>query len=105
MRTLQQPRTVDASVYLQVEPTWRDGRWERDANGELVLDGAKVARMTLGRPPRPKPGTVLVKVVLRLPAVAFLPLRPEAIVVVPEAMVEGVPLEVVAVDPGADGDP
>lgn len=90
--------TVDATFYAQVEPIW-SSYIPRD--GERSLNGARVITITQAKPKRPKGGTVLVKLTLRLPASAFLPLRPEAIVVVPEALTEGVPLEVIAEDPSS----
>lgn len=98
MTASQQPKTVDATVYLQVDPEWRAGYW-RDASDNLILGGAKVVRHTLQRPTKPKPGTVLVKVTLRVPAGAFLPLRPGAVVIVPESLTETTPVEVTVEDP------
>lgn len=91
-----QPAHIDATVYLQVEPTWYP-HWVYDANGERVLEGGKVMRATQTRPDKPIPGSVVCKVTLRMPATAFLPLRPEAVVVVPEGMTE--PITVEANDP------
>lgn len=91
-----QPKTVDATFYAQVEPEWRT--WGYQPNGDPVLTGAKVVTITQQRPKKPKPGTVMVKLTLRLPANAFLPLRPEAIVVVPETLTETT-VEVLADDP------
>lgn len=81
---------VDATFYAQVEPVWRY------TNGTLTsqsLRGARVVRLTQSHPSQPIGGTVLVKLTLRLPSKAFLPLRP-SVVVVPEADAEPVLLEV-----------
>lgn len=86
----------EATFYAQVEPEW--GRW-RDKNGDLNIVGAKVARMTQKRPESPIGGTVLVKLTIRVPNAAFLPLRPAAVVVIPEDMTETNPVEVVAENP------
>ena len=102
--TQPQPTSVDAEVYLQLAPQWSPAysTYWRDAAGNRILEGAKVVRHTLTRPERPAAGTVLVKVTLRLPAGAFLPLQPEAIVVVPDSMIVTTPLEVEATHPGGD---
>jgi hypothetical protein len=92
--------TVKATVYLQVEP-------ERtpyyDADDVRGIRGAKVVNATQKRSARPKGGTVEVKIAIELPKAAFLPLRPEATVVVPESLTAPHPVEVVAEDAnGAD---
>lgn len=91
---------VDATFYAQVEPEWSQLSYWGEA--DRPLRGAKVVRTTQQRPDRPKPGTVLVKLTIRIPAGAFYPLRPEAIVVVPETLTEPHPVEVVAEDPHAE---
>lgn len=85
----------DATFYVQVEPKWGYSY----AGMEPPLVGAKAVRMSQKKPGRPAPGTVMVKMTLRIPDAAFLPLRPEAVVVVPEDMVVTNPLEVSAEDP------
>lgn len=87
---------VDAITYLQVEPEW--SRWATRDSASEVRD-AKIVRATQNRPERPVPGTVLVKVTVRLPKSAFLPLRPEAVVVIPESLTEAHTIEVEAGDP------
>ena len=87
----------DATFYAQVEPEW--GSWTDPSTGDRRLRGAKVIRATQARPNKPKPGTVLVKLTLRIPSAAFLPLRPEAIVVIPVDMTEATSVEVMAEAP------
>lgn len=87
---------VDATFYAQVEPVWSD---YVNRDGDWVLRGAKVVNVTQKRPNRQKGGTVLLKLTVRVPAGAFLPLRPEAIVVIPEDMTVTAPVEVIAEDP------
>lgn len=89
---------VDATLYVQVEPEWG---WRPAGDEDRPVKAAKAIRMTQSRPDRPIPGTVLVKLTVRVPAAAFYPLRPEAIVVVPESMAVATPVEVVAEDPAA----
>lgn len=87
---------VDAITYLQVEPDW--GYYvKKDSPGDVR--GARIVRATQKRPDKPIAGTVLVKVTIRVPKAAFLPLRPEAIVVIPEDMTVATPIEVEAGDP------
>jgi hypothetical protein len=87
--------TVDAEVYLQVEP-----KFYGSMGGEPLVREAKVVGYTLTRPRRPRSGTVTMKMTLRLPKAAFLPLRPEAVVVVPADMVvANLPVEVEATSP------
>lgn len=90
---------VDATFYAQVEPTF--GRTWSSATSEWVdtVKDAKVVGLTQKRPERPRRGTVTVKLTIRVPEAAFLPLRPEAIVVIPEDMTVTTPLEVIAEDP------
>lgn len=89
---------VDATFYAQVEPDWSG--YASTSTGERALVGAKVKRITQARPERPAGGTVLVKLTLRLPDSAFRPLRPEAVVVVPESSTLATPVQVVAEHPG-----
>lgn len=99
-----QPASVDVPVYLLVEPTWGDRRrsWERDDQDRPILLGAKVTKATQGRPTVPRDGGVVMRLTLRVPAGAFLPLQPEAVVVVSMNDLETVMVE--AVDP-RDGEP
>jgi hypothetical protein len=71
--------------YLQVQP----GRlpWE-----------LKVVRVTQRRPSVVDADSVVIKVKLRVPVKAFEPLQPEAVVTVPEELVQH-PVEVEAADP------
>lgn len=102
----QQPANVEATFYAQVEPRWRDSYF-RDASGERILEGAAVVALTQTKPKKPRPGVVVTKLTLQFPAGAFLPLSPEAVVVIPESLATVVPLQVRAEHPGevtADGD-
>jgi hypothetical protein len=92
---------VDATFYAQVDPAWSS--WV-DRDGERVVQAARVDRITQGRPSRPKPGCVLVKLTIQLPKAAFYPLQPQAIVIVPDSMTELTPVEVEAEDPHAQDD-
>jgi len=71
------PEYVDAVCYAQVEPIW--GYESRGL--AKSLRGASVVRLTQSHPRQPIGGTVLVKLALRIPKEAFLPLRPPTLVV------------------------
>lgn len=88
----KQPTHVDVEVYLVAEPTWRDRRYWKDDQGRPVLEGAKVVKATQGRPSVSKDG-VVTKLTLRFPASAFLPLQPEAIVVIAPGDAETIQVE------------
>ena len=90
---------IDTTFYAQVEPTF--GRRYDHELGETVeyVKQAKVVAVTQNRPDRPRRGVVVTKLTIRLAEAAFLPLRPEAIVVIPEDMTAPYPIEVVAGDP------
>ncbi|MFF9565751.1 hypothetical protein ACF1AJ_20550 [Leifsonia sp. NPDC014704] len=90
--------SVRATVYLQVQPEYK--RWYGTANRDTAdaIDGAKVVGSTQNKSQKPKPGTVEVKITIEVPKGAFLPLRPEAVVVVPESMTQPHPVEVEALD-------
>lgn len=87
--------TVDATFFAQVDPDW----YQHNSWSDPHLRGAKVVTTTQKKPARPKGGTVLVKLTIRLPVAAFLPLRPEVVVVIPGNMTEVSPIEVIAEDP------
>jgi hypothetical protein len=91
--------TVKATAYLQVQPEysyWAKNRREFDKPGSI--QGAKVVGATQNRSQKPRQGTVEVKITIEIPKGAFLPLRPEAIVVIPEALTAPHPIEVEAAD-------
>ncbi|WP_193596101.1 hypothetical protein [Microbacterium sp. YJN-G] len=87
--------SVRATVYLQVAPEISRYYPRDDPRG---INGAKVVGSTQKRSSAPRAGTVEVKLTVEIPKAAFLPLRPEAIVVVPESMTTPHPIEVEAAD-------
>jgi hypothetical protein len=91
-------RTHDATFYVQIEPVWSP--WRKNTHGDKDLESIKAVAITQTRPKSQRPGTVLTKLTVRVPEAAFLPLRPEAIVVIPEDMLAAsLPIEVAAGDP------
>ena len=87
---------VDATFYAQIEPEFSS---YVSREGDRAVLGAKVVGLTQKRPERPRSGVVVTKLTVRIPKAAFLPLRPEAIVVIPEDMTAPYPIEVEAGDP------
>lgn len=92
---------VRATVYLQVEP--ERARYY-DADDPKSITAAKVVNSTQARSKKPKPGTVEVKLTIELPKAAFLALRPEAVVVIPENLTQPHPVQVEAIDPNTEGE-
>jgi hypothetical protein len=84
---------VDATFYVQIEPEFHR------VYGEERVRRIKAVGITQQRPERPRRGVVVTKLTIRLSEAAFLPLRPEAIVVVPDDMTSPYPIEVEAGDP------
>lgn len=83
---------ITTTVYLQVEP--------RKSIYSNRINSAAVVAHTLTKPARPKSGTVTVKLNLQIPIAAFLPLEPEATVVIPAALAPAnIPIVVEATDP------
>ena len=90
---------VRATVYLQVLPEytyWAKNRREFDKPASI--EGAKIVGYTQNKAQKPKPGTVEVKLTIEVPKGAFLPLRPESIVIIPESLTQPHPVEVEALD-------
>lgn len=86
---------IDVPVYLQVEPEYNN-YYEHDRI-ESIRHG-KVVGLTQKKSRKPRPNTVEVKVTLRIPKAAFLPLRPEAVIIIPESFTQPHPIEVEAQD-------
>jgi hypothetical protein len=85
----------DATVYLQLQADL----YRSTVSGGETVRSIKAVAVTQKRPERQRPGTVLVKLTVRVPDAAFLPLRPEAVIVVPEDMAAAAPIEVEAGEP------
>lgn len=78
-------KKVTATTYLQIVPTFT---WQGDNGTEERITGAKVVNATQNRPEAPRPGAIVVKIDVEVPARGFLPLSPSATVVVPESLVD-----------------
>lgn len=87
--------TVEVTAYLQLKPTsYRSGR----PTTPEQITGMKVIGITQKRSQNPQPGTVEVKLELRVPRKAFLPLLPSVVVEIPDSLTQAHPVEVSAVD-------
>lgn len=80
MGTGKQPETVECSGYVVLEPVW--SKWSRDTEDEPVLESIRATRLTKGRPTSAR--GMVCKVKFRAPGRAFLPLRPVAVIDIPE---------------------
>jgi hypothetical protein len=76
---------------------WREGTTYLQVRADGMY-GLKIVKATQRRPTVVEASCVVVKVKLRIPDGAFVPLEPEAVVTVPEELVQQ-PIEVEAVDP------
>ncbi len=85
---------IDATFYVQVVPEFSPYTYD----GEQRVTGAVARRITQTRPAKPVADAVLVKLTINLPKAAFLPLRPEAVVVVPADFLQSAPMYVDAED-------
>lgn len=99
--TQRRDEKVDATFYAQVEPVWG----YTYGGEQRPCKGAKVVTITQQRPNKPRGGTVLVKLTIRLPAGVFLPLQPEAVIEIPASLSETHPVEITASDPSAPAEP
>lgn len=94
--------THKATFYLQLEAVIATKfDFQRREQVEQV-QSIKATAITQSRPKKPRSGAVITKLTVEVPDGAFLPLRPEAIIVIPEGMTEQSPIVVEAVDP-SDG--
>jgi hypothetical protein len=99
----KQPKTVLAEAYLTIQPEWtpNTGYYSRDEEGHPILRGAKVTRVTQGRPSLQR-GGVATKIKFRIDASLLLPLRPEVLIDLHAGNAEVI--EVEAVHPGQEED-
>lgn len=82
----------ETTFYVQVEADVRT-----NYSGEYVRS-IKAVNLTQKRPTQPRPGAVMVKLTLRMPHEAFLPLSPEAVIEIPASLTERI-VEVEAIEP------
>lgn len=80
-----QPVNAEATAYLVIEPTWR--RYGEDADGNPILDGARITGVKQRLPKTTPPGSVAIKVKVRVPSGAFIPLVVDAVLDVPDSLI------------------
>lgn len=90
-------RNHTATFYVQLEPEFFG--WRDPETGERRVGSVKAVGITQKRPSKPKQGSVVVKLSVELPEAAFLPLRPEAVIRIPESLTQPYPIEITAEDP------
>ncbi|MGN8049573.1 hypothetical protein ACTJKO_07750 [Curtobacterium sp. 22159] len=95
-------KTVKATAFLQIEPEWSPLAYGSDRDNPASVRCAKAVAITQKRSKSPRPGTVEVKITIEIPAGAFVPLRPEATVVIPEELITAHPIVVEAADAGEE---
>lgn len=78
-------RADETTVFLQVEATGFTNRWDHSTRTNVDdIRGLRVAAINQKRPDKPKPGCIVVEVKIRMPIAAFLPMKPTAIVDIPD---------------------
>lgn len=75
------PETYKPSGYLVLEPV-------RARHGSRPIIGARMSRITQNKPTNLANGAVAVAITVQIPAAAFEPLKPAALIVVPEELVQ-----------------
>lgn len=90
------PGYREAVAYLQISKR-SPGPSQWVASRDAVVE-----RFTTKKPAKPIPGCVVVKVRVQVPAAAFEPLEPEAVVQVPVSLVQE-PVHVEAANPAEEG--
>lgn len=95
---------IDVEAYLSIEPVW--SRWNKTADGHPYPEGGRITGVTKKAPAgRQAPGTLVTKIKLRIPIGAFLPLRPEAVITIPEGLLVGKAIEAEALDAHEEHEP
>ena len=87
--------TREATVYLQLQPGPPGPGRQYDVGNK-----ARVAQASSRPPMKPQPGCIVIKLRIRVPAAAWHPITPEAVIDVPAELIQH-PISVEAVD--ADG--
>ncbi|WP_065961235.1 hypothetical protein [Curtobacterium sp. UCD-KPL2560] len=95
-------KTVKATAFLQIEPEWPSYLGAGDRDNPASVRGAKVVAVTQRRSPKPRAGVLEVAVTVEIPASAFVPLRPEATIVIPADLTIAHPVVVEATDPNEE---
>lgn len=84
----------ETTFYIQVKPTWN--KWSD------MVSNIRVVNLTQKKPEKASGGSVTVKLTLRIPDSVFMPLIPEAVVVISNDMASLNQIEVSVDDPEVD---
>lgn len=79
--------TVTATAHLIIKGKRRD--WA-PVNGKFIITGARIVGARTNKPTKLGEDEIVVKVQVQLPKQAFEPLEPEALIVVPEELIQHV---------------
>lgn len=79
--------TIKASAYLVVKATRSRFGPPSAVTGLRPIDTAKISQARQSRSPYLERDEILIKVTVQLPASAFDPIAPQALIVVPEGLV------------------
>lgn len=90
---------IEATAYLQVVDTEPGPHGRKHMAARPYGGLGKVVASTQEKPLRPQAGAVVVKITLRIPKSAFLPLEPEAVITIPNHLISSPVVEVEATDP------
>lgn len=91
---------IDSTAYLVIEASRYNYGGADPETGLRRVSSARVAALRANRPSKLVKDQIAVKVTVRVPVSVFNPLTPEAVIVVPESLVQQPALEIEAVEPG-----
>lgn len=78
-------RASETTVFLQVEATGFTNRYDSQSKSNVPdIRGMRVLAINQKRPEKPKSGCIVVEVKIVMPVAAFLPLKPTAVVDIPD---------------------
>lgn len=79
--------TVETTAYMVVTPTF--SKYRKTVDGEYAVESVKATKITQTKPKGAlAPGAVVIKVKIRLPKSAFMPLAPSVVIDIPEDAIE-----------------
>lgn len=87
-----------ATFYVQLKATRRQFG-TNDKFGNRPIDSVKAVGITQSRPERPQAGCIVAKLTIEVPSTAFDPFEPEAIISIPESLLERDEIFLTALDP------
>lgn len=85
---------AQGTFYLQLAPLY--GWSPRASDDDKPINGLKAVGLTQKKPARPFANTIVVKLTVEVPAEAFRPLAPEAVITIPASLIQSPALQVMA---------